>query len=86
MELPEDVLRIIREYSSPITRPDWKKIHKMKVFDLFIEIGYNYNMNPRPVLKKFIITRHDKYYFIFIFDYVTDIVSRNFLERYDLCL
>jgi hypothetical protein len=25
MELPDDVLRIIKEYSMPITRPDWKR-------------------------------------------------------------
>jgi len=24
MELPEDVLMIIREYSKPLTRPDWR--------------------------------------------------------------
>ena len=29
MELPEDVLRIIKEYSMPLTRPDWRKLHKM---------------------------------------------------------
>ena len=29
MELPEDVLRIIREYSQPVTRPDWRTLHKM---------------------------------------------------------
>ena len=29
MELPEDILQIIREYSRPITRPDWRKLHKM---------------------------------------------------------
>jgi hypothetical protein len=25
MELPDDVLKIIKEYSMPITRPDWRK-------------------------------------------------------------
>ena len=29
MELPDDVLRLIREYSQPITRPDWKRLQKM---------------------------------------------------------
>ena len=24
MELPEDVLKIIKEYAKPITRPDWR--------------------------------------------------------------
>lgn len=25
MELPDDVLKIIKEYSQPITRPDWRQ-------------------------------------------------------------
>ena len=25
MELPDDILNIIREYSKPITRPDWRE-------------------------------------------------------------
>jgi len=25
MELPDDILKIIKEYSMPISRPDWKK-------------------------------------------------------------
>lgn len=28
MELPNDVLGLIREYSRPVTRPDWKRLHK----------------------------------------------------------
>ena len=29
MELPEEVLQIIKEYSMPLTRPDWRTLHKM---------------------------------------------------------
>jgi hypothetical protein len=29
MELPDDVLKIIKNYSMPITRPDWRSLHKM---------------------------------------------------------
>jgi hypothetical protein len=29
MELPDDILRLIREYSRPVTRPDWRTLHKM---------------------------------------------------------
>ena len=29
MQLPEDVLKIIREYSKPCTRPDWRTLHIM---------------------------------------------------------
>jgi hypothetical protein len=27
MELPEDVLAIIKEYAKPVTRPDWRTLH-----------------------------------------------------------
>lgn len=29
MELPDEVLRIIKEYSMPLTRPDWRILHIM---------------------------------------------------------
>ena len=43
MELPEDVIRIIKEYSRPITRPDWRTLHKMTIthyYNLVIEGSY----------------------------------------------
>jgi hypothetical protein len=29
LELPDDVLQIIREYAQPLTRPDWRTLHLM---------------------------------------------------------
>ena len=29
MELPDDVLQIIKEFSQPVTRPDWRSLHRM---------------------------------------------------------
>ena len=29
MELPDDVLTIIKDYARPVTRPDWRTLHKM---------------------------------------------------------
>ena len=29
LELPDDVLAIIKEYAQPLTRPDWRTLHKM---------------------------------------------------------
>lgn len=29
MELPEDVVELIREFSRPLTRPDWRTLHLM---------------------------------------------------------
>ena len=34
MELPDDVVALIKEYSKPLTRPDWRTLHIMpnKIF------------------------------------------------------
>jgi hypothetical protein len=29
MELPEDVIRLIRDFSQPITRSNWRTLHRM---------------------------------------------------------
>ena len=29
MNLPDDVLHIIRAYAQPLTRPDWRTLHKL---------------------------------------------------------
>lgn len=40
MELPNDVLAIIREYARPMTRPDWRTLHKMP-YQLFKDECFN---------------------------------------------
>lgn len=39
MELPDDVLRIIKEYSMPISRPDWRQ-------------GCYFNRHPYKIVNK----------------------------------
>jgi hypothetical protein len=29
LELPDDILQIIKEYAMPLTRPDWRTLHIM---------------------------------------------------------
>jgi hypothetical protein len=41
MELPDDVLSIIKEFSRPITRPDWRTLHKMTHIHFYIDIYAN---------------------------------------------
>jgi hypothetical protein len=38
MEFPDDVLRIIREYSRPVTRPDWKRLQKMSLDEFGVRL------------------------------------------------
>jgi hypothetical protein len=49
MELPDDVLKIIKEYSMPITRPDWRKgcyynRFPYKIFDKYFTFKYLLNV------------------------------------------
>ena len=29
MEIPDDVISLIHDYSRPVTRPDWRTLHRM---------------------------------------------------------
>ena len=42
MELPDDVLILIKEYSMPVTRADWRTLQKMTVLDLKDEFYKEY--------------------------------------------
>jgi hypothetical protein len=46
MELPDDVIRLIREYSRPVTNPNWKQLQKMTQAEfgtqLFIQCRVKY--------------------------------------------
>ncbi len=35
MELPSRPLLLIREYSKPLTRPDWRSIRRISAFDIY---------------------------------------------------
>ena len=38
MNLPSNALVLIREYSRPITRPDWRKLNRLPMYKLYKEI------------------------------------------------
>ena len=38
LELPDDVLQIIHQFSRPITRPDWRTLHKLTEFKLHLQL------------------------------------------------
>jgi hypothetical protein len=43
MELPDDILKQVREFSRPITRPDWRRLRKMTSYHFHKAILYQYN-------------------------------------------
>ena len=47
MEFPDDVVQIIKEYSMPLTRSDWRTLHKMPYYRYKHECYSNYFKNSR---------------------------------------
>jgi hypothetical protein len=35
MELPSDILQIIKEYAQPLTRPNWRHLHRLTSENLY---------------------------------------------------
>ena len=64
MDLPEDVLQIIKEYSRPLTRPDWKKMHHLPEFTYCVLLAKHYNKS-RNVIFKQILDKNKKYKYMY---------------------
>ena len=58
MELPHDIVMLIKDYSRPLTRPDWRTLHKMTNLSFHLAVArelnftcptsvYNLIMNPQ---------------------------------------
>jgi hypothetical protein len=46
MELPDEILAIIREYSKPISLPNWKHLHKFTHINFGIQMFVRSRKNP----------------------------------------
>ena len=57
MELPDDVLGIIRDFSRPITRPDWRTLHRMPSEELHFNVVAKFNTTFNLVLIYFLQTQ-----------------------------
>jgi hypothetical protein len=43
--LPFNVVRLIREYSKPVTRPEWRTLHKMTNYNFYNSINISIYMH-----------------------------------------
>ena len=50
MELPDDILSLVRDFSKPITRPDWRTLHKMTIQQYKDEYYIQYMKRRRYIL------------------------------------
>jgi hypothetical protein len=72
MYLPDDVIRIIKDYSMPLTRPDWKTLHKMPLQLFETEFYFIYQKRYRHLNGR-MDTNYKRifsgYYYCYIFAY-----------------
>jgi hypothetical protein len=57
MNLPFNALALIREYSRPVTRPDWRNLNRLPLYKLYKEImcKKNTKWNYGKIFQVFII-------------------------------
>lgn len=66
MEFPDDVLSHIREFSRPVTRPDWRGLHLMTSYRFHINIKNAFNLKNIPVIISF-AERYDQFEYTYVF-------------------
>jgi hypothetical protein len=78
MELPDDVLALVRDFSRPVTRPDWRYLHRMTSRRLHKALAERYNHTNIPAVRTLI--------FNYSFVYGGDDVIYKFLPMGELHL
>jgi len=66
MELPDDVLAQIKEFSRPITHPGWRGLHLMTAYRFHINIKNTFNQKNIPVIISF-AERYDQNEYEYVF-------------------
>ena len=67
MELNEDVVALIREFSLPVTRPDWRTLHIMDSFHFYIELAKCFNRDTTKKIYATAICYNSKYGYLCAF-------------------
>lgn len=65
MEFPEDILSVVRDFSKPMTRPDWRDLHLLEAQKLHWLIAAIYNTRRVPVIEKF-VNNYDQLNYMYI--------------------
>ena len=78
MDLPDDVLALVREFSRPMTRPDWRNLRRMTLRRLHKAVAERYNHTNLPAVRTFI--------FNYSFVYGGDDVRYRFIQMGELHL
>jgi hypothetical protein len=66
MELPDDVLLLVREFSRPVTRPDWRRLHHMPAYKFHCYVRDTYNQLSLPIINWF-VEHYDQSQYTYIY-------------------
>jgi len=66
MELPDDVLAQIKEFSRSVTHPGWRGLHLMTAYRFHIDIKNTFNQKNIPVIISF-AERYDQNEYKYVF-------------------
>jgi len=63
MDLPDDVILLIHQFDRPVTRPDWRTIHRMSNLQFHLDIAARMGYHcPKVIIR---LITHPQSYFIF---------------------
>ena len=54
MELPEVLVALIKEYAMPLTRPDWRSLHRMPSYRFHLSVAQTLNRDSPQVVYELI--------------------------------
>jgi hypothetical protein len=65
MELPDDIILLVRDFTRPVTRPDWRTLHRMPAYRLHCSVRDTYNLFDIPVIDWFLVNYDEIHYTYF---------------------
>jgi hypothetical protein len=75
MDLPDDVLSIVRDFSRPVTRPDWRNLERCREKALLWYIASCYNTKRIPVIERFVSNFHSNHSYLFRSGFIVGLVQ-----------
>jgi len=75
LHLPDDVLSIVRDFSRPCTRHDWRTLHRMPAILLHIDVALKFNSSFNLAIFAFLRNQSSDYVYTLQGDSVQHFVT-----------
>ena len=73
MELPDELLTLVRDFSRPVTRPDWRDLHRMDAHHFHFLVASIYNTKRVPVVESF-VSHQTHFHYIFHLGFIVNAI------------